>query len=160
MKRFLVTLFLAAIATFSSSSLLYAQDDIYAPKTPEQQSVVIRKVRKNKQKKLRRPGRALFSSTPSTPADSLSLSEALHLSGKYLRKSATFDGAAIGCAAAGAIMAGIGASMDDSDKAKPLYISASVMGGVALICRIVSVTYKSRAGQSLTLAPGSLTFRF
>lgn len=160
MKRFLVTLFLAAIATFSSSSLLYAQDDIYAPKTPEQQSVVIRKAKKDKQKKQRRPGRALFSSTPTTPADSLSLSEALHLSGKYLRKSATFDAAAIGCVVAGGILTGIGVSMDNSDNAKPLYISASVMGGVALICRVVSVTYKSRAGQSLTLAPGSLTFNF
>lgn len=144
--KYALFIFVAIIATFTFSSRVFSQDDIYFSRTRNSE------VRSQKDQALK--------SKFTSHSDSITYHDILSLSGRYLQKSSTFDYVAIGSAAAGGILAGVGATMDKIDDARPFYIAGAALGIAAIASRIISISYKSKSGKTLQFYPTNITYIF
>ncbi len=82
----------------------------------------------------------------------------LYKSGKFLKKSASFDMMSLGFAAVSAIAyAGMGINEDNRTACITI---GTVFAVGALASRIVAITYKNKAGKELELSAGRVVLRF
>ena len=81
----------------------------------------------------------------------------------YLRKSAHLDNLALGCAAASAASAVVGATMKDVDSQKPFWYISGLFALSGIASEIVSINCKLRASQffsSVTITPTTVKLTF
>lgn len=92
--------------------------------------------------------------------DSVPQAGCVAAAGRLLRKSATFDYAAVATAVTGCIVAGVGAGKDEIDKARPYYWAAVGFGVAALAFRVAAIHFKGKSGAKLELAAGGARLTF
>jgi len=81
----------------------------------------------------------------------------LYKSGEYLLKSAYYRYAALGSLAAGAIISSMGSNADNnstgtSNKGDAYYAISGIFFVSSLVCTIISINYKMKAGKQLKLS--------
>lgn len=100
-----------------------------------------------------RPG---FKPSPNI-GDSINQKTELYQAGAFLKKSATYDMASIGCGVLSGISYCIGIKNDNKSAFNTV---GTIFALGAVVCKIISINCKYKSGQSLQLSPTQIQFNF
>lgn len=89
-----------------------------------------------------------------------SVSPNIAISGKYLKRSATYEGISIGVAAVGAGLAIVASNCDNDDTKKLLNCSSIICGVSAFGIYCMHIQYKWKSGKCLELYGNTIRYTF
>lgn len=128
MKKFLLIITLIAVSLAASAQDYYGTENLM-PEKPKKTAV----------------------------ADSIA-SNNIYRSGKFLKYSASFQGEAIACTTASAVLYTLGANKKDNKKV--FNIAGTVFAVAAVASEIASIVFKNKAGTELEISAGRIALKF